>query len=448
MHVSPSNHVCNIPTVFDLDAIYEWLKRDIEWEAGIGLQTIRLNRLWIGSHGRVSFELALQTNRHAEANAYMLQGGYGEHRSRTKMASTILNPRRSHTRAHTYGQRLAGLSLANRDLGVWCCTPDRDRKLRIVADLLDDTRAMPLLAATAAAPVLGLERHDAGVRCEVAAYRATKRCALHVRSSDDAKSRGVFVKVFRRAVSPARIESYSRLRSYLDDRSGGQVGIPELIDSCDKRRFIITAAVTNEARSLGTSPRDISAAAGALAILHDAPRALASRTHAPIDELQTVCRWIPALRMLGKPQYIRLRELAVALGGLRKTIEASDCVLIHRDFFDSQLLRTDESVWLLDFDTLCLGHPEVDMATFVAHLFLDELVAGASTPEVTRKGASFVEGYRRCGGRVCVQRLRFYVSCALARLGGIHLVRGASAAVVDELWRLAEGYANGSIQPT
>lgn len=442
--MSPANHVSITQTVLDLDAICEWLKREIEWEAGIGLQAVRLNRLWTGRHGRLSFELALNTTPHVEAGTYLLQGGLVANRSRANTASETLSQRRSHTRARTRGQRLTGLSLESGELGMWCCTPDRDRKLRVVADLLDDTRARSFLADTAAAPVLELERDDAGVRCEVAAYRATKRCALRARPSGNTKSNGVFVKVFRRAVPAARIETLSRLRSYLDDRSGGRVRVPELIDSCVKRRFMITAAVTDEARSLDTSPADIATAAGVLAILHDAPLALAAKNHAPIDELQTVCRWIPTLQMLGKPRYIRLRQITVTLGALRHTVEKSDCVLIHRDYFDSQLLQTDESVWLLDLDTLCSGHREVDVSTFVAHVFLDALVAGDNVAEIKSIGRHFAEEYIRRGGRLVDDRMRFYFPCALARLGAIHLSRGVSPAVVDELWNLAEDYVNQS----
>ena len=202
--------------------------------------------------------------------------------------------------------------------------------------------------------------------------------------------------------------------------------------------------MTEAARPLGTSREALAAAATALAVLHDLKAVAPSKIHTPKDEFQTACRWVPALRVLQEQRQVRLRKLLVELGRLVTTIKEPCATLIHRDFFPAQLVRVDDTVWVLDFDTLCLGHCEADVATFVAHLFFDGLVAGASVPEITHKGASFVEDYLQNGGRIRESRLRFYLPCALARLGAIHLPRGVEVRVVDKLWELAGGLLAGS----
>ena len=220
--------------------------------------------------------------------------------------------------------------------------------------------------------------------------------------------------------------------------------MPALLDSCPTQRLLITEEISEPTRALESTRDDLLAAGFALAAVHDSTIAAVSTIHTPQEEFQTACRWVPALRLLRKPRYLRLRELLVELSGRATAIEEPGMTLIHRDFFAAQLLRDSETVWVVDFDTLCLGHPELDVSTFVAHLFLDGLIAGSAVAEVQQHVGDFVEGYAQSGGRMARDRLRFYLPCALARLGAIQLARGVSVSVVDELWELAGGYLAGS----
>lgn len=353
-------------------------------------------------------------------------------------------PSRSHTRARVSRHGLRGLRLINNELGLWCCTPDRDRRLPAVRALVDHRRAASVLATTAAAQFLDLGHDGKQVRCEIAAYRANKRCSLRVKPTNSLGNGGVFVKVFRRAPTGEQVEALRLLPPYLDDLSSGRVRAPAIIDFCPAKRLLITAAVTEASCPLGTSPEALSAAATALAILHELPAVTATKIHTARDEFQTACRWGSALRVLREPRHVRLRKLLVDLSRQAATIEEQGTTLIHRDFFPAQLLWAGKTLWVLDFDTLCLGHSEVDVATFVAHLLFDGLIAGTGIPEITRMAASFVEDYLRNGGRISKSRLRFYLPCALARLGAIHLPRGVPVQVVDQLWELADGHLAGS----
>lgn len=424
--------------------IHSWLQKEVEWSHGARLCDVRLNRLWAGRQGRLTFELALDLTYDGSVHTHTLQGG-------NRAAGS---PPRFHTCARMSRHGLRGLRLVSDELGLWCCTPDRDWKLPAVRVLLDDGRAASVLAATAAGPLLGLDRDGAQVRCEIATYRANKRCALRAWSTDPAGRVSVFVKVFRHMPEIEHVEALRRLPVHIYDRSHGRVRVPTLLDSCPARRLLITADITSNpcdgrtlcegARTLGTNSDDLSAAATALAILHDVPDVTVPKVHTLKAEFQTVCRWVRALQVLQEQRYLRLRELAIELSRSLTTIEEPGATLIHRDFFAAQLLQAGEILWVLDLDTLCLGHPEVDVATFVAHLFLDELMAGAAMPEVIRNGASFVENYLQNGGRIVKSRLRFYLPCALARLGAIHLARRVPTQVVDGLWELARSNLAGS----
>lgn len=410
-----------------------WLQREVEWADGAHLQDVRLNRLWVGRRGRLSFELALDLKLGDANQTCLLQGG-----------APVNAPSQVHTRGRISRHGLKGLRLTSGELGLWFCTPDRDRRLPAVRALLSDRRAGSLLAATPAGPFLHLERDDEKIHCQIAAYRAGKRCSLHVWRKDSVGSGGLFVKVFRRVPASEQVEAWRRLPAQLDDLSNGRVRSPAVIDFCRTNRMLISEGVTEEARPLGTDSESNSAAAHALAVLHELPVETAHKTHTPRDEFQTMCRWVRTLRSLGLDRYQRLRNLAVGLSGQVVSVHEPGSTLIHRDFFASQLLRDGDTLWILDFDTLCQGHPEVDVATFVAHLLLDGLIAKEAKPDCARKAAEFVGAYLENGGSTAKARLRFYLPCALARLGAIHLARGVSAGVVDELWTLAEDHLAGS----
>lgn len=418
------------PTPLDLAALHSWLETEVEWEDDLHLRHVRLSRMWAGRHGKLSLELALDLTSKGASCTHVLQGVLG---------SADL-PRGRYRRARVTQHGLSGLRLASDELGLWCCTPDRDPKLPVVRELLHDSRAAAVLAATAARPLLGLDRAGARVRCEIAGYRAGRRCALQAWTTDAQDRKCVFVKAFRRLPTTERIEAWRRLATYLEARSRGRVRAPALVDFRPAERLLITAAIPGETSSLGMGSDDLSEAANALAIVHDAPITQGLTVHTAQDEFQTACRWVPALRVVGERRYVRLRELVVGLRDLVTTLDEQGAVLIHRDFFADQLPRQGKTLWVVDLDTLSVGHPELDVATFLAHLFFDGLTAGLAPDEITEPAGRFVEAYRHSGGRVANHRLRFYLPCALARLGAIHAARNVPARVVDELWRIAESH--------
>ena len=418
------------PTPLDMATLHAWLEQEIEWRDDLSLRHVRLNRIWAGRHGTLSLELALDLTFKGAACTHLLQGVSG---------SDDL-PRRPHRRAKVTRHGLSGLRLASDELGLWCCTPDRDPKLKVVRDLLHDSRAAAVLGATAAGPLLGLDRADARVRCKIAGYRAGRRCALQAWTTDAQDRKCVFVKAFRRVPTTERIEALRRLTTFLEARSRGRVRAPALVDFRPAERLLITEAIPWETFSLGMSADDLSEAANALAIVHEAPITPGLTVHTAQDELQTAYRWVSALRVAGEKRYVRLRELVAGLGDLVTTLDEQGVVLIHRDFFAAQLPRQRNTLWVVDLDTLSVGHPELDVATFLAHLFLDGLTAGVAPDEITEAAGRFVEAYRRSGGRVANHRLRFYLPCALARLGAIHAARDVPAEIVDELWRMAESH--------
>lgn len=422
------------PRYFEGQRLEDWLKQEIEWPAGLSLRETRLHRVWAGRHGRIAFELVLSLRSGESTVTHFLQGvfGGGIPAFRPVKAACI--------REHG----VASVRVANRELCVWCCSPDRDPALPIVSQLLDARRVASLLRPTAASPILGLDDDEVQLNCTVMGYRAARRCALRVSRPDAPGANAVFVKAHRRAPPHTQLAAVANLAADLHARSSGRVRIPALIDEVRDERLLIMAAVAGGPIPLELNGYDLALAANALAMLHGSDFDASIPCHAPTGEFQTVCRWVRGLKVLQEERYLRLRELATELRESLHGVEAAGVTLIHRDFYAAQMLRDEETLWLVDFDTLSTGHPELDVATFVAHLFLDGLQDDESTATLSDTGERFIGSYRDDGGRLLSKRFRFYLACAMARLGAMHLVRGVPARVVDELWTLAERSLSGT----
>jgi hypothetical protein len=279
-----------------------------------------------------------------------------------------------------------------------------------------------------------------GLTSELLAWRAGRRALVRVRTGSK-NSRGVCVKVFRRLMDSRGQTLHENLAAHFARRSGGLIQLADILDVRADSSSVITREI-EDARSLTGTPADVAAAARTLVCLHSAPLRLQDR-HTPRDELQTVCRWLRALRAASEPAHRRLRSDVRRLVALLYRIDSAAACPVHRDFYAAQLLRRGETVWLTDLDTLADGDAEVDVATFAAHLALDALLAGEGLASAGEAVAGFVAEYRAWGGTIDVRRLNFYLGSALLRLGALHGARGRPAGIVDSLWSMADDRIRG-----
>ncbi|HEU4436262.1 MAG TPA: phosphotransferase, partial [candidate division Zixibacteria bacterium] len=75
-------------------------------------------------------------------------------------------------------------------------------------------------------------------------------------------------------------------------------------------------------------------------------------------------------------------------------VAEKETVLVHRDFYDKQLLVGANRITLLDTDTLALGDPAVDVGNFLAHLVLRGKQNALSEKTTGEARANFLEAYR------------------------------------------------------
>ena len=152
----------------------------------------------------------------------------------------------------------------------------------------------------------------------------------------------------------------------------------------------------------------------ALARLHAAPLATPERHDVP-DELALLERWVglttkvlPALAGVLEPA---LARVATDLGA---TVCARPA-LIHRDYHDKQVLIAPAATTIIDYDTLALGDPALDVANYLAHGDLARL-SGVSQGGIE---AAFLAGYD-AGGEGFASRVAAYRRATHLRLACLY----------------------------
>jgi hypothetical protein len=264
-----------------------------------------------------------------------------------------------------------------------------DAELPTLVDLTDVTVVTPLLAKA-----LGANANEVAKDCKVQVghYGRRHRCVLRYEigrlsslDSIDGPIRlyGKVTNDPRKVVSPRLIEAL---------RQGGLGGPAYAVPRCVGSYPSLGLSLLEDmpGRTMKHPLRDhlrgrasrkslelsvewgIETAAGLLAALHTCgvtagqTRSLATEVAALRHDIESIRRWLPDL---GELLHDRLLQAHATL----KSSPALDPVLCHGDFRYSQLLFNRETCTLLDFDTLCLAEPVLDVGHFLSYLELEAL---------------------------------------------------------------------------
>src|SRR4029077_18992672 len=116
----------------------------------------------------------------------------------------------------------------------------------------------------------------------------------------------------------------------------------------------------------------------------------------------------------------------VTLARLRRELPAAAPAawsLIHRDFYDRQVLVIPSRIAFLDLDTVCRGDAEIDVANFCAHFVLRGLQWHSRADAFTSLEDEFVTHYRGLRPGTDVNLLSWYRASALLRLACVYSLR-------------------------
>ena len=214
-------------------------------------------------------------------------------------------------------------------------------------------------------------------RFEILNHRPGKRCVLLAKAFDDYAAKSIVVRCLkqdrdRHRINAEQIEQL-RMLGFGDTASDG-IFIPKTLGYSDELASVAIEYVAGSILGEG-SPMDswhqAQVSGLALAKLHATPLSIASR-YGPEHELSMLDNWV-SLIVLINPDLGA--ELHAALQRIVKQMAALPAFaprLLHRDYYYKQLLHDGEHTYMIDFDTLCIGDPAIDIANYLAH---EELAA-------------------------------------------------------------------------
>jgi hypothetical protein len=251
-----------------------------------------------------------------------------------------------------------------------------------------------------------------------------------VRLAGDVPERSRYVKV----VAAGRVERLTAPLLLLRERHL-EFRLPQLLEAQPDDGQVTFAALTGRSlHDLLTDPGGLVAAAGkagrALRSLH-AATGLPLRRHGPSRVAKELRRRVFHLASLEPPL---AQRLDAALNPVIEALQAACAVLVpvHRDFHDKQVVvQEDGAIGVLDFDTLSLGEPALDVANALAHFELRSL-QGLCTPATARETSrAFLEGY--AVEDETAARLQAYLDATRLRLACLYALRPAWRPIPDLL---------------
>jgi aminoglycoside phosphotransferase (APT) family kinase protein len=255
---------------------------------------------------------------------------------------------------------------------------------------------------------------------DVLRYKAHRRCVMRFAPNSEPRLNGVVAKLYRQASRGQEV--WRTLGSLRAQAPANQVVIPRPLGVVDAWNLLLMERVAGRSVEQELEGPDGSGRLGELAVL--AAEALTALHGLWIES--------PAARFLAddlEGERIRAAQLHLVaptfahqvqtlLDSIAELVVQSTCPepsLIHGDFAPSQLLLDGRRVAIVDFDTVTLGDPAIDIGNFMAESRRLALVPGQIYLKAL--AAKFLAEYRALAWRPGLgDRVRLAQAIALVRM--------------------------------
>lgn len=149
-----------------------------------------------------------------------------------------------------------------------------------------------------------------------------------------------------------------------------------------------------------------------------------------VDELSTIRRFTDRLAHFDSSlaNEIRTRSAQVPW-----KLRGAAPVRVHRDLHDRQIVLSERTPAVLDWDLAAAGPPEIDAANFVAHLQLRVLQKRLPAERLMSLRDAFLRGY--LAGRSQPEVLAAWEQLSLLRLAAVYGLRPGQSGVARDLLR-------------
>ena len=141
------------------------------------------------------------------------------------------------------------------------------------------------------------------------------------------------------------------------------------------------------------------------------------------NEIEELERKLEMLGGLYSEQTVKGTEVMSRLRDLKPTTDAhSGLCMIHRDFYDKQLIVNGDSVALLDFDNLATGDRAQDYGNFLGHCRLRQLQEPHNSQNINNGAIEFAAAINNID-ETFGRRVAWWQAATLLRLSIIYLLR-------------------------
>ncbi len=277
----------------------------------------------------------------------------------------------------------------------------------------------------------------------LAGYRPGMRC--QIRYTDRASARVVFGKSAFEREPGASFRSQRKASEALAEAGAG-IFAPAPLAYLEDLSLTLVEGVPGESlyekiRRSAPVDAEVRRSAELLARLHGSHTEGITREFPTHKELTVIDAWAELTAAL-KPDRAG-RALRASAWMHRSVPEGTHApVVIHRDFYDRQVMFSDQRTALLDVDTLARGDAELDVGNFLAHLKLrDAQGRGQGEDSVGSLRRTFLNAY---DGSLREDRLRWYEAGTLFRLAFVYTARPRWEHLFDVLCAAGEELLDNS----
>ncbi len=304
---------------------------------------------------------------------------------------------------------------AVRDPGLVLRPPGLDERLPGLRLLHDPAHVAKVFALHCKRPA-----DDLDMRADLLAHRLGKRAVLRLTATP--RSGGppatLIAKCYKSANGKGRRTHLYHQALYDTTHAGETIAVPKPLAFDEVRSLSLLEDVGGRPLRFDQpySLPDVINTGRAAARFHQLP-VTCEAAHCADDEFALLEDWA-ALTSTVFPDLGRLVERArrTVSADLRR-VQSAPVALSHRDFHEKQVLLGERAVIFIDFDTLAMSDPALDIGNFLAHARLAALQTGTDNAAAE---AAFRNAYGPVAGDGPTARIDIYRRASLMRLGCLY----------------------------
>ncbi len=275
---------------------------------------------------------------------------------------------------------------------------------------------------------------------EILGYRLEKRCVIRYtlnRDQSGKDNKKVIIKAMRPSAASRSAQNFKILQEngfHLDSEDG--LTTPEIYKFDEK----LGALFMENAPGLSLHflleniilPNSCMVAGKLLRKLHSLD-VKGLKTHTKQNELGNINRNIELMGYMFPKFEIPFKKAFAALK--KSTIKDKDKpVVSHRDFYDKQVLYSENRTTLIDCDNIAIADPALDYGNFTAHMILRKLQHPESGANIDNGLEAFKVGYNQIDNDIKT-RAHWWIAATLLRLATLYILRPRWHSLAPELLR-------------